>query len=117
MQPVVARRDAPRNATAAALARVAAFWAGTPVEPQLQLCLNRCRRARNGACDDRAACREGMDCSDCGVRAFRQPAAGRSQRRRAAWRRWVSPDALSSDVTLCTLMTADRVPSLSLIHI
>ena len=93
------------------LARVATFWAGQPVDPQLHLCLNRCRRARNGVCEDHSACREGMDCSDCGVRAYRLPSVGRSPRRRTAWRRWVSPAALT-DISLCTLMTSDRVPSL-----
>lgn len=89
--------------------RVTSFWRGGRVEETLQLCLNRCRRARNGECEDRGACREGMDCSDCGVRSYRPNAA--QPRRRAVWRRWVTPSVLA-DVTLCTLMTADRVPSL-----
>ena len=100
------------NATQATLSRVHAFWRGEPVETTLQLCLNRCRRARNGVCDDHDACREGMDCNDCGVRVYRPPAPGRAgPRRRNAWRHWVSPLDLSA-VSLCTLMTADRVPSL-----
>ena len=115
------------NVTSATMVRVHAHWRGAPAPRTLQLCLNRCRRARNGRCEDRAsaggqqqqlpptsstACREGMDCSDCGVRTIRQPTGERSPRRRiAAWRRWVAP-AVLSDVCLCTLMTADRVPSL-----
>ena len=101
----------PLNASAVAMARVDAFWRGEKVDASLHLCLNRCRQVRNGKCDDKSSCREGMDCSDCGVRSYRQPPVGRSPRRRAAWRRWVSPSALS-DVCLCTLMTADRIPSL-----
>ena len=115
------------SVTIATMARVHAHWNGLEIPRTLQLCLNRCRRARNGRCEDRAsaggqqqqlpptsstACREGMDCSDCGVRTIRQPTGERSPRRRiAAWRRWVAP-AVLSDVCLCTLMTADRVPSL-----
>ena len=103
------------------MARVLAHWHGKPTPVALQLCLNRCRLARNGHCDDHGStsgssssitCREGMDCSDCGVRMYRQPPPGRSARRRAAtWRKWVAPAGLA-DVCLCTLMTADRVPSL-----
>ena len=98
------------NITAVSMARVHAFWRGE--RPQgLQLCLNRCRRSRNGVCEDHSACREGMDCNDCGVRTIHPSQPGHQYRRRALWRRWVSPPA-SSDICLCTLMTADRVPSL-----
>jgi hypothetical protein len=63
-----------------------------------------------GAARHRA--RRCMDYSDCGVRTIRQPTGERLPRRRiAAWRRWVAP-AVLSDMCLCTLMTADRVPSL-----
>jgi hypothetical protein len=116
--------------TSVTMGRVHANWRGAPAPRTLPLRLNRCRRARNGRCEDRASaggqqqqqqqlpptssteCREGMDCSDRGVRTIRQPTGERSPRRRiAAWRRWVAP-AVLSDVCLCTLMTADRVPSL-----
>ena len=109
-----------RNASAAAMARVAHFWRGGRLDDSLHLCLNRCRHARNGVCEDRGKCRQAMDCSDCGVRSYRSPpVATRSKkvlddrllRRRAVWKRWVSPTSLL-DVCLCTLMTADRVPSL-----
>jgi len=65
-----------------------------------------------------------MDCSDCGVRSYREPpplpvhsnrprrvADSRLARRRAVWRRFVAPTSVM-EVCLCTLMTADRVPSL-----
>jgi hypothetical protein len=117
--------------TSVTMGRVHANWRGAPAPRTLPLRLNRCRRARNGRCEDRASaggqqqqqqqqqpptssteCREGMDCSDRGVRTIRQPTGERSPRRRiAAWRRWVAP-AVLSDVCLCTMMTADRVPSL-----
>ena len=117
---IFGRGDVHRNSSHAAMARVAAFWRGGRLEESLHLCLNRCRHARNGMCEDRGKCREAMDCSDCGVRAYRQPPpASRAKkvvvpalaRRRAAWKRWVVPPSLL-DVCLCTLMTADRVPSL-----
>ena len=72
-------------------------------------------------------CREAMDCSDCGVRSYREPPPlpthsnsrvrrvvdNRLTRRRAIWRHWVAPPiAVEVGVCLCTLMTADRVPSL-----
>ena len=128
-QPIV------KNASSLVRNRVLSFWRGGSFfdeQQPLQLCLNRCRRARNGVCEDRvgaamasrsarggaaptvsSACREGMDCHDCGVRSFRPPSAGRqaARRSRSAWRKWVSPASML-DVCLCTLMTADRVPSL-----
>jgi hypothetical protein len=107
----LAAREAQRFA--AARHRVASFWHSEGTASNLQLCLNRCPNARNGVCEDRdGKCREGMDCSDCGVRSYKQPPVGAThQRRRAAWRKWVVPASLA-DVCLCTLMTADRVPSL-----
>jgi len=70
--------------TSVTMGRVHANWRGAPAPRTLQLRLNRCRRARNGRCEDRASaggqqqqqqlpptssteCREGMDCSDRGV--------------------------------------------------
>lgn len=102
------------NASSSLMARVTDFWrTGAVAGGDLHLCLNRCRRGRNGVCEDKggSVCREGMDCSDCGVRTLRPVRPGGSSRRRAAWRRWVPPAKLT-DVCLCTLMTSDRVPSL-----
>lgn len=100
------------NASTSALERASHFWrTGAVAGGELQLCLNRCRRSRNGVCDDHSVCRDGMDCSDCGVREVVRPPRGGETRHRAVWRKWVAP-ASALDVCLCTLMTADRLAAL-----
>ena len=92
-----------RNASL--LPRVLRFWRQGETGEELVLCLNRCRRARDGTCDDdNGRCAEGMDCVDCGPRHV--PPSASAKRRR-----WAVP-AAALDVVLVTLMTADRVAAL-----